>query len=105
MYYCTSSAESLCAISKRLGIDPAVWADKKGFERSFVPQKVVSGTGAGDTSVAAFLTSVLNGKTPEECVTYAVATGACCVEAVDALGGLKSFEEIDKKIALGWARN
>ncbi len=105
MYYCTADKEQLEKISGRLEMDPVVWADRKGFERSFVPEKVVSGTGAGDTSVAAFLTSILNGQSPEKCVTYAVATGACCVEAVDALGGLKSFEEIDRKIECGWARN
>ncbi len=105
MYYCTAGEGRIDTISKKLELDPKAWAGKKGFEKSFKPEKVVSGTGAGDTSVAAFLTSILNGKSLEECVLYAVATGACCVEAVDALGGLKSFEEIDKKISDGWPRN
>ena len=45
------------------------------------------------------------GHKPEDCVKYAAATGACCVEAYDALGGLKSFEELDKKIEAGWQKN
>jgi len=105
MYYCTGNSEMIGSISKKLELDPDVWADKRGFEKSFKPEKVVSGTGAGDTSVAAFLASVLNNKTPQECVRYAAATGACCVEAVDALGGLKSFEELDAKMSKGWERN
>lgn len=104
MYYCTASSEKLGRISPRLGLDAEVWADKSGFETSFVPDKVLSGTGAGDTSVAAFLTSILNGCTPEQSVSYAAATGACCVSSYDALSGLLSFEKIDEKIASGWKK-
>ncbi|MCR5508730.1 MAG: carbohydrate kinase family protein [Lachnospiraceae bacterium] len=102
MYYCTAGPEHLGKISARLSLDISSWADKNGFVKSFKPGRVLSGTGAGDTSVAAFLTSILNGNGPEKCVRYAAAEGACCVEAYDALGGLKTFEEIDKKIGAGW---
>lgn len=104
MYYCTASSGILNKISPRLGLDVKAWADKSGFETSFVPDKVLSGTGAGDTSVAAFLTSILNGCTPEQCVRYASATGACCVSSYDALSGLLSFEKLDEKIAAGWKK-
>ena len=105
MYYQTAGADELATISPRLGMDITAWEDRQGFERSFSPSKIVSGTGAGDTSIAAFLTSMLSGKSVEECVKYAAATGACCVEACDALSGLMSFEEIDDRISSGWNRN
>ena len=105
IYYCTKDAKEIGSISKRLDLDPAGWADRSGFEKSFKPEKILSGTGAGDTSVAAFLTAMLNGRTLSECVTYAAATGACCVESYDALGGLKGFDELDRKLAAGWPRN
>jgi len=35
----------------------------------------------------------------------AAATGASCVEAYDALSGLKSFEELKRKIEAGWKKN
>ena len=105
MYYCTAGIKELNTVSGRLELDAEAWADKKGYERSYKPEKVLSGTGAGDTSVAAFLTSILNGYKPEECVRYAAAEGACCVEAYDALSGLKSLEELNKKIAAGWEKN
>jgi sugar/nucleoside kinase (ribokinase family) len=105
MFYCTKDRSAIEKISPKLELNPAVWADKTGFEKSFRPEKVLSGTGAGDTSVAAFLTAMLKGYGIEDCVRYAAATGACCVEAYDALGGLKSFDEIDRKIALGWEKN
>ena len=104
MYYCTAGEERLKEISLRIGIDIKEWADKKGFEKSFRPDRILSGTGAGDTSVAAFLTAMLNGHRIEKCVEYAAATGACCVTAYDALGGLKTFEELDKMIDSGWEK-
>lgn len=105
MYYCTAGKASISKIAGKLWLDPDEWADKSGFERSFVPDRILSGTGAGDTCVAAFLTGMINGYSPQKCVTYAAATGACCVSAYDALGGLKSFEEIDARINAGWKRN
>ena len=84
--------------------DPSDWAGKRGFESSYRPQKVLSGTGAGDTCVAAFLASMLNGHSLSECIRYAAATGACCVEDYDALGGIRTFDELDKKIAAGWEK-
>ncbi|MBR5406690.1 MAG: carbohydrate kinase family protein [Lachnospiraceae bacterium] len=104
IYYCTGSEEKLENISGRLSLNTSVWADKKGFERSYKPEKIVSATGAGDTSVAAFLTSVLNGSAPEESVRYAAATGACCVGAYDALSGLKSLDKLDEMINAGWEK-
>ncbi len=104
MYYCTANEERLKSISSRIGIDEEKWADKKGFEKSFKPDRVLSGTGAGDTSAAAFLTGILNGFSLEKCVEYAAATGACCVTAYDALSGLKTFSELDKKMEAGWEK-
>lgn len=104
LYYCTAGEQLLRQIGEKTGIDAAQWADRKGFEQSFVPDRVLSGIGAGDTCVAAFLTAVLEGCSLEKSVQYASATGACCVAAYDALSGLKSFGELDRKIAGGWKK-
>lgn len=64
----------------------------------------MSGTGAGDTSIAAFLTAMLGGYTIEECMQLSTATGASCVTEYDALSGLKSFSELQKKIEEGWVK-
>ena len=63
-----------------------------------------AGTGAGDTSIAAFLTAMLDGYMPNRCMQLAVATGASCVGAYDALSGLKSFDELIAKIEAGWSK-
>ena len=105
MYYRTASKEILDQISPRLELDTEAWAEKDGFEKSYVPDRILSGTGAGDTSIAAFLTSMLKGFPPEKCVQYATATGAMCVSAYDALSGLLPLEELEKRIRAGWEKN
>ena len=69
-----------------------------------MPGKVLSGTGAGDTSIAAFLQAVLEGEGPTMAMHLAAAEGASCVEAYDALGGLKSLDELKRKIEAGWEK-
>ncbi len=105
MYYRTANREELEKVGAAIALDVEAWADKDGFEKSYVPERILSGTGAGDTSIAAFLTAILEGCTPEESMQLATATGASCVAAYDALSGLKSFEELRAKIAAGWNKN
>ena len=105
MYYKTTDAESMKELCCELGLTLEEWADKEGFERSYKPESVVCGTGAGDTSIAAFLTSILNGESLTTSLQMATATGACCVEAFDALSGLKPLKELKDKISAGWQKN
>ncbi len=104
MYYCTADADTLRQVSPRVELDVDAWAGKEGFEKSYLPDRVLSATGAGDTSIAAFLTAMLEGCPPEECIRLAAATGASCVTAYDSLSGLKSFAELRKKINAGWEK-
>lgn len=104
IYYQVSNRKVLQGISSRIELDSEKWADKSGFEKSFVPDRILSGTGAGDISIAGFLTAVLNGCGPEESVQFAAAAGACCVTSYDALSGLKSIDEMKQKIENGWAK-
>ena len=105
MFYKTADSDTLSQISSRIALDVSAWADKEGFERSYVPECILSGTGAGDTSIAAFLASVINGETPETAMQLATATGACCVTSYDALGGLKPLDTLKDKISAGWKKN
>lgn len=104
LYYRTADETLLRSVGAGVGLDAAAWANKEGFECSYIPERVLSGTGAGDTSIAAFLTAMLEGYPLERCLKLAAATGASCVAAYDALSGLKSFGELNQKIDAGWAK-
>jgi sugar/nucleoside kinase (ribokinase family) len=105
IYYHTSNMNDMSPICEQLGLTVTEWADKEGFEVSYVPKEVVSGTGAGDTSIAAFLAAVLYGESLSEALNLSVAMGACCVETYDALSGIKPFDELKEKIQKGWKKN
>lgn len=105
MYFASADQDTLQNVGERLALKHEQWANKAIFEKSYVPDRVLSGTGAGDTSIAAFLMSVLNGETPEMCLHMASGTGACCVTAYDALSGLLPYAELKDKINAGWAKN
>lgn len=102
MYYRTASREVMAETGERIGLDIDAWSEKEGIQRCFKADIVRSGTGAGDTSIAAFLTAVLDGECIEDCAAIAAAEGACCVTEYDALSGLKSIKEIKERIASGW---
>lgn len=104
MYYLTAGSERLEKIGCKLELDINTWKNKCGFEKSYVPDRVLSGTGAGDTSVAAFLTAMLDGMTPDWCVKLAAAEGASCVAEYDALSGIKTLDELQYRIEKGWKK-
>ncbi len=90
MYYKTCKSRYLQPLANELSL--LDWGDKEGFELSYLPDKVVSGTGAGDTCIAAFLASALQGYSFEDCIHISAAAGAACVSGYDALSGLLSLE-------------
>lgn len=104
IYYRTAAADKLVNLCANLGLNLEEWAGQEGFEPSYIPEAVVSGTGAGDTCIAAFLASVLNGYSLERSLRLATAQGACCVAAYDALSGLKKLEELEEMIEHGWEK-
>lgn len=102
MYYRTAPEAVIGKISGKVGLDVKDWSGLEGFEGSFVPGRVRSGTGAGDSSIAAFLYACVKGYPAVQCVRLAAAEGASCVEEFDALSGVKTLEELEAKIQSGW---
>jgi sugar/nucleoside kinase (ribokinase family) len=102
MYYKTSDQEVMETVGSRLELNAAEWANKEGVQPCFRADQVLSGTGAGDTSIAAFLLAAAEGRAPEQCAALAAAEGACAVTAYDALGGLKPLDVLEARIASGW---
>lgn len=102
MYYRTAGKETMNAVGSRLLLDANAWSNQEGFQHSFQAERVLSGTGAGDTSIAAYLTAILRGKSPARCAALAVAEGTCAVTTYDALSGLEPLDTLEAKIDAGW---
>ncbi len=85
------------------GVDPAAWSCREIWSPCFYVQ-VVGTTGSGDATIAGFLGSLLRGLAPSQAMTMAVAVGACNVEAADALSGIRSWNETQKRLQAGWTR-
>ena len=98
-YVRTASAERL---RDTAGLELGeAWSDRELFSPSFVAG--ARGTvGAGDAAYAGFLAALVRGDAPETCLTMACAVGACSVEAYDATGGVKTWDETVARLAAGW---
>jgi sugar/nucleoside kinase (ribokinase family) len=79
------------------------WAGRELWSPCFQVQ-VVGSLGAGDATIAGFITALLRGCAPEEALAQAAAVGACNVEAADSLSGLRSWEETVARVRQGWPR-
>jgi sugar/nucleoside kinase (ribokinase family) len=104
LYLRTASRAALEAMGRAYPSDPAAWADREMWAPCF-QVNVVGTTGAGDATIAGFLSALLRGMSPEATLTAAVAVGACNVEAADALGGIRLWEETLRRIESGWPRH
>lgn len=104
MYYQTADKLKMTPLLKRHHLQAEDWCGKSGFEASYYQPDVVSGTGAGDTCIAAFLTAMTQGQGLDISVKLAAAAGACCISAPDALSGLEPLETMRKRIEQGWAK-
>lgn len=99
MYYMTGARDRIRSISL---LDADVWVDRQGCQPCFRAECVRSATGAGDTSIAAFLMAACSGREPSRCAALAAAEGACAVSAYDALSGLKTLAQLEQMIDAGW---
>lgn len=103
-YVRTAGQPIIEAMGRARPAAPAEWANKELWAPCFKVN--VAGTaGAGDATIAGFLSAMLRGLSPEEALTAAVAVGACNVEAVDTLSGLRSWEKTMVRVTEGWGRS
>ncbi|MGQ9584623.1 MAG: carbohydrate kinase family protein [Anaerolineae bacterium] len=103
LYLRTAGRQSMETLGRGRPADPAAWSDREFWAPCFQVE-VVGTTGSGDATIAGLLAGLLRGLSPEDSVTAAVAVGACNVEAADALGGLRSWDETWQRVRSGWAR-
>src|SRR2546430_15393183 len=103
LYLCTADAATLAQMGRGQPTKLKTWANRELWAPCFATQ-VIGTTGSGDATIAGFLMGLLRGMTPEETLRAACAVGACNVEAVDALSGIRSWPESIERISAGWPR-
>ena len=80
------------------------WSRRELWEPVFKVEHFVSAAGSGDSTIAGFLGAFLRGMSLEDCLKYATAAGAENVEAIDAVSGVKTWDETTARITGGWAK-
>lgn len=104
MFLKTKGQEDMEAVfaNGRISTTAKVWANQTMFQKSFKPDRIASGTGAGDTAIAAFLYSLAKGFEPRTCLENAAGTGAMNITRYDSLSGLLPIPELMQRIRDGW---
>ena len=94
----TAGRDAVAGIGPAAPGEPGAWADRLIFAPSFAVPQIRSATGAGDSSVAAFLAALLTGCDPHESVDLACLAGARTVQVYDALGGAVGMETLREEL-------
>ncbi len=103
LYLRTGSPSAIKSMGRARPSAPADWANKELWAPVYQVE-MAGTTGAGDATIAGFLSGLLRDMSPEETVSAATAVGACNVEAADGLSGLRSWDETMQRIEAGWPR-
>lgn len=105
MYLRTSDQGKLKEVENGIKTKLIGWENQMLYMKCFKPEKICSGTGAGDISIAAFLYAMQLGKTAKRSVELAAGAGALCVATYDVLSGIPLIDEIEKRIDSGWEKS
>jgi sugar/nucleoside kinase (ribokinase family) len=99
LYLRTGARGRVGELAARLpGLNAAAWTDRELWCPIFeVP--VRGTTGSGDATIAGFLAALLDRAVPPEALNLATAVGSLCVEADDAVSGIRSRAEADARAA------
>ena len=103
-YLRTAPQGRLAALGRAKPADQADWANRQLWEPSYHVAEVASATGSGDSAIAGFLAAFVKGESLESALRYACAVGAHNVQALDAVSGIKSWQQTTEAIA-DWPKN
>jgi sugar/nucleoside kinase (ribokinase family) len=91
-YLRTAGSENLKQIGKVKLCDINDWAERELWAPSFKAENFASALGAGDATIAGFLSGLMKGFSPEESLKIANITGWQNVQHIDAHSGIKDWE-------------
>ena len=94
MYYSNGDASFFSNIETKLGFKPGLmgnWAGREGHLPAIKVDNNISGLGAGDVTIAAYLAAMVRGFSFDETIEKARNAGAQCVTYASATGGLSEW--------------
>jgi sugar/nucleoside kinase (ribokinase family) len=103
-YIETAGKDRLREIGRAKPSDFDNWANRELFEPSFHVEHVASATGSGDSTIAGFLAAYVRGESIESCIKYGCAVGAQNVQVLDAVSGIRSWEETTQQLQSFWPK-
>jgi sugar/nucleoside kinase (ribokinase family) len=89
----TGSQESFAKMGEAKPNDFDNWSNRELWAPAFVVDKFGSATGSGDSAIAGFLSAFLRGLSIEQALKYATCVGLQNVRVLDAVSGIKTWEE------------
>lgn len=96
----TERKERLLEAGRCRPADPEAWLGRELYAPCF-KVAVAGTTGAGDCTIAGFLTGFIKGLDPEGAAIAAIGVGACSVERPDATSGVPAWEAVRERIESG----
>jgi sugar/nucleoside kinase (ribokinase family) len=99
-YIRTGSAERIAKFGAGKPADIRNWADRELWSPAYKVDSVASATGSGDSSIAGLLAGFINGLTIERSLKYAVCLGYQNVQVLDAVSGIKDWDQTTDLIKL-----
>ncbi|NIA16505.1 MAG: carbohydrate kinase family protein [Nitrospiraceae bacterium] len=97
-YAKTAGSETFSAMGAAKPADHQNWANRELWQQAYAVDDFGSATGSGDSAIAGFLTAFLRGLTIEEALQYAVCCGYQNVCVLDAISGIRSWEQLMEMI-------
>lgn len=92
-YFRSGAAEGFETMGAARPGDPANWAHRELWAPALSIGTIASATGAGDASIAGFLTAYLRGMAIEQALKAAVCCGWQNLQQLDAVSGLRDWEQ------------
>ncbi len=102
-YLFTSDVPTIRQLGRACPSRPEDWANRQIWAPAFQVEEI-GATGAGDASIAGFVSAFLRDLAPEEAIIAATAVGACNVEATDGISGIRPWQATLDRVAAGWPR-
>ena len=92
-YVKTGSKETLTSMGDAQPADAGNWSQRELWCPAFHAPHLAAATGSGDSSIAGFLSAFLRGTSIEEALKTANCLGWQNVQVLDAVSGIKSWDE------------